>query len=524
MSGMFDKKTDKMVRKQALTQKEEKEKKKRRILAVTICVVFALLLSAALILNSAFIRRTLPAVTIDGVDFTTTKFEYFFNVEYMEYMEFAAQFQGMFPVPEIGRALSTQIQNEETGATWADFITERALQRMAEMVSLYNAAREYGFVLSQESLDMIESEVLMRQFEASMHGWPNLNSYLQRMFGFSINEQIYREILNFILTADAFNLHVRDSFTYTDQQLLAFYAENADSLDVFVYRVLTISPDMPFVDDFDDDAEFEEATEQALADAHELARQIADGITDEESFLVAAAEQDAFLADNPAATLRLQMGEALDMDLHEWLMESVRQSGDVVVVETERGATIAYFISRDNNSYRTVAMNQILISRENIDPMDFELGEEDPAYLEMVEFERQATSERAHNIYNLFTSGDTSSEALIALMDEHSDDTTPEGFYEDIALFSYNGTTFRSMRLVPEIEEWLFDDSRVLGDFELIETAAFGYHLVMFSGRGEYFSKLMAEDRMRVADHTEWHDNLVVGEPQRHRAFILVSM
>ncbi|MCL2220883.1 MAG: hypothetical protein FWC20_01220 [Oscillospiraceae bacterium] len=520
---MFDKKTDKIAKKQALTQKEEKERKKRKIVAVTICTVFVLLLSAALVLNSAFIRRALPVVTIDGVNFSTTEFEYFFNIEYMEYMEFAGQFQGMFPVPDAGRALSAQVQNEETGATWADFIAERTLRRMAEMVSLYNAAGEYGFVLSQESLDLIENEVFMRQLEANMHGWPNLNSYLQRMFGFSINEQAYREILNFVMTADSFNMHIRDSFTYTDQQLEAFYAENAESLDVFFYRVLNISADMPFEDDFEDPSDFDAATAQALDDANELASQIAEGITDEESFIIAAGEHSEWLAD-PAATLRVQMGEALEADLSSWLLDSSREYGDVLVTPSERGATIAYFISRDSNNYRTVTMNQILISRENVDPMGFELGEEDPEYLEAVELARQVASERARVVYELFTAGDTSVEVLIALMDEHSDDTTPEGFYENIALFSYNGTTFRSMRLVAEIEEWIFDESRALGDFEMIETAAFGYHLVIFTGLGEYFSKLMAEDRMRVADHTQWLENLSVGEPQRHGAFILVSM
>lgn len=523
MSGMFDKKTLKTERKQALTQKEEKERKKKKTTAVIVCVVFALLLLSALVLNSAFIRRTLPVVTIDGVDFNTVQFEFFFHSEHMEYLEFANQFQGMVPVPEPGRPLSAQIFNEETGETWADFIIERALERMAGTVSLYNAALSYGFTLSQEDRDMIENEVMMRQFEASMHGFPNTNSYLQRMFGFGINEQIYREILEFILTADSFNMHMRDSFSYTEQQLEAFYAENSDDLDVFTYRVLTITPEMPLADDFEDDSEFDAALEQALADAYELARQIAADITDEDSFLAAAGEYDELFAD-PAATIRMETGERLDFDLSSWLLESGRQSGDVIAMEAGRGPIVAYFISRNNNNYRTLSMNQILISRERINPGDFELGDEDPEYLEAVEQANLAATERANEVYEIFIAGETTVEALIALMPEHSDDTTPEGFYDNITLFSYHGTTFTSMRLVSEIEDWLFDENRVIGDFELIETADFGYHLVMFTGLGDYFANLISDDRMRVEDHRQWHESLSVGEPQRHGAFILVSV
>ena len=112
MSGMFDKKNDKAARKEALTQKEQKERKKKKIIAITITIVFLLLLSVSVVANSAFIRHTLPVLTIDGVDFNTTQFEYFFNSEHMEYVEFANQFQGMFPIPDQNRPLSDQIQNE----------------------------------------------------------------------------------------------------------------------------------------------------------------------------------------------------------------------------------------------------------------------------------------------------------------------------------------------------------------------------------------------------------------------------
>jgi hypothetical protein len=517
MSGMFDAKPDKAARKQALTQKEEKARKKRKTLTIIICVVFVLILAVSIVLNSDFIRQTLPVVTIDGRDFTTAEFEFFFNTVFQD---IAAQFQGMMAMPDPSRSLSSQIFNEETGETWADFIMGMAFERMAGTLSLYNAALDYGFTLSQDDYDLIDNQILMIEFEATMHGFPNINSYLQRLFGFSINERIYREMLEFILTAESFNSYMLDSFSFTQAQLDEYYAENADDLDIFTFRTLTISPEIPFTDETESDEE--EAVEQALADAHQRADEIASAITDEESFLIAAEEYNAFFAD-PAFTLSESRGEFLDVDIAEWFLDSERQAGDTTVLHTDHGGVVYLFISRNAGNYRTVSMNQILISREAIDPTLFDFGVDDPEYIEAVELANEEASNRAMEVYALFTAGETTVDALIELMLEHSDDTTPEGFYENIAMSQYHGATLSTMRVVSEIEEWLFDEARVVGDFALIPTDAFGYHLIVFSGFGEYLSNLIADDRLRTSAHTEWNELLVVGEPQRHGAFILVN-
>ncbi|MCL2249554.1 MAG: hypothetical protein FWC13_09815 [Oscillospiraceae bacterium] len=519
MSGMFDAKPDKAARKQALTQKEEKARKKRRTLTIIICIVFVLVLAASIVLNSDFIRQTLPVVTIDGRDFTTAEFEFFFNTVFQD---IATQFQGMIPMPDPNRSLSAQIFNEETGETWSDFITGMAFDRMAGTISLYNAAMDYGFTLSQDDLTMIESQIMMLGFEASMHGFPNTQSYMQRIFGFSINEQIYREMLEFILTAELFNSYIRDSFSFTQAQLNEYYAENADTLDVFTFRSLTISPEIPFFDESEDEIDEEGAVAQALADAHERADEIASSITDEESFLAAAEEYNEIFAD-PASTIRESRGEFLDADISEWLLDSERQAGDTTVLHTDHGGVIFLFVSRNAGDYRTVSMNQILILRETIDSTLFDLGTDDPEYIEAAELANEEASNRAQEVYALFTVGETTVDALIELMEEHSDDTTPAGFYENIAMSQYHGATFSAMRVVPEIEEWLFDEARAIGDFALISTVAHGYHLIVFAGFGDYLSNLIADDRMRSSAHSEWNESLEVGQPQRHGAFILVS-
>jgi len=106
----------------------------------------------------------------------------------------------------------------------------------------------------------------------------------------------------------------------------------------------------------------------------------------------------------------------------------------------------------------------------------------------------------------LFIAGGATESLLIELTAEHSDDLA-DGLYTEIARFSYQSrhmADVRSIREVPEIEQWLFDGSRQIGDSELIYTEAFGYHLLYFTGYGERFSDFIAADRMRGRDHMAW--------------------
>ena len=84
MSGLFDKRSDGATRREARTQKEQQARQKSRIIAISVLLVVALLFVAALFINSNFIRRTLPAITIGGRSFTAAEFDYFYNMAVFE--------------------------------------------------------------------------------------------------------------------------------------------------------------------------------------------------------------------------------------------------------------------------------------------------------------------------------------------------------------------------------------------------------------------------------------------------------
>jgi len=513
---MFDSKNDKAERKLALSKKQEKENKKRRIISITVITVLVLISAIAITVNSSFIRRTVPVVTIDGIGFSAAEFEFFFNTEISEYMSLMSQFQGMgLPEPDLNRPLIDQI-NPTTEESWATYFTDMALTSMTEITALYNMARADGFTLSQEQHAEIDEDFAMIEMQALFSQFPSVDSLLQRMFGSAMNERVYRSLMEMTFTARYYSESIRNSFTFSADELAGYYYEHRDELDAINFREFLVH-----IEYFPNEEDSEDAFDQAADEANQRANDFAGEIHSEEDFIEVAGSYDEMFS-SPEATLRRFQGARLDADISEWLLEDSRTHGDKTVIDSDRGSSVIFFLSRDDNNYRTVTMRQLLLLRPDINPDDFPEGIYDPDYVFALEWAEEEFHALAQEVYARFNSAGRTEQALLELIEEYSDDTTEGGYYSDIAQLSFQGVDFQAMRVVPELENWLFDDSRAAGDSELIYTADFGYHLTYFMGEGDVFFEMIALDRLRSAAHSEWAGDLHRATPVRHAAFILV--
>jgi len=324
--------------------------------------------------------------------------------------------------------------------------------------------------------------------------------------------------MEFVFLANTYSEHIRDSMEYEQDEIDSFYEQNSDSLDVISFRVMALEPQSFFEWEFETVEEFEEATEAATLDFDMLISSIIASVTSEEDFIEAARGYGEQYFD-PDSTLRDAMGEMIDPTYAHWLQDSARVNGDMEMFGTPDGAVqFVMFLSRDDNSYLMTDMRQILMSKQQIFAEDFEEGEFDPEYITAVEEADMVLEERANMVLDEFIAAGATESALLDLM-EHSDDWTEGGLYTGIARFFYQSQTAMAMRVVPEIENWLFDPVRQQGDHELIYTEAFGYHLIYFMGHGERFRDFIATDRKRSSDHEEWREALADLEAVRHWAF-----
>ena len=534
MSDLFEKRADGSIRREVRSKKENRARRKRKIITLSVVVALALVFAASLFVNSNFIRRTLPAVSIGGVSFSAVEFDYFYNNAFQEYANWVEEqfgdmqdyYAGLLPSPET--PFSSQVYNYETGETWADFFYQRTITNLTELVRYYNAAEAAGFEIPPEGLEQVNESIASIMSEAVTYStlypyqYPSPEGYLQAIFGSAINERSLRNIMLFVQKAISYGESMRDTFTFTPEQIDYYYLDNQDSLDVFSFRAFLVEPDHIDRDDFASDDAYDAAYDVALAEASVRAQEIAEGIVTEEDFITAAREYDELYYGDRESTRIDQLGEDLDPDFASWMMVGDPLIyGDTATLDFPYGTAVAFFLARDDNSYQTTSMRQILILRDEIDPYGFEGGESDPDYVMMLLNIDQEASERAQDVYDQFISGGATEEKFLELMALYSADSIEGGFYDRLSTFMYEGQSTYALKVVGEIESWLFFPGRAVGDYELIRTEAFGYHIVYFMGHGERMRDIIATDRLRSVAFIEWGDTLPdPGEAKKHWAFM----
>ena len=498
MSGINENRFMRDDRRDARSLQEQREKKKTRTTAVTVIVVLAVLFAGALFVNSKYVRRNLPAVSVAGINFSAVEYDYFFMNAYNDYEQTLREQLGdgaSSMLPGNDKPLKSQIYDEATGQTWADWFGELALSRMSESAVLYNAAQVEGFLMPDEAREKMEENLDLLKQSYFWYGANSFDDFLRRWYSPSMNEKSFRKIVEFVSTVEAYSKHKFDSFSYDADTLAAYYDENRDDIDNFNYRILTIRSDSVDQADYSTEEEYNTAVAAAAAATKGLVREILSGISSEDEFIAAAREYSEEEYGTDDSTLLTHQGEQLGDDYGPWLKEDGRKPGDITTVEVSGGTYIIYFVNRDTNEYRVAEMRQILIQRAALNEDDYAENEEYQAAFEDAETEAK---ERAEAALELFTAAGATEQALIDLMAEHSDDPTEGGQYTKI----YKGM------MVPEIDSWLFDPGRQVGDFELVRTESYGYHLVYFSGLGEQYNDFVSDSRMRTADFTVWTESL----------------
>jgi len=533
MSGVFDKKTEKVSKREERVLREQKEKKKTRIIAITTVVVFAILVAGSLVLNSKFIRRKMPAINIGGVNFTAAEFDYFFYNAYYEYSNMIYQQFGdsaSSMLPTTGKPLKSQpYPYAEEAETWADVFILNATEQMSEIVQIYNAARAAGFEMPAETAQLLEEDIANLRMYADAYGYPSLDAFIQQNFGASINEATYRKALEFTSYASAYSEHVNDSFEYSAGELADYYNEHRDEYDTFTFRYFLYRVDTVSEADYDSTEDYEAAKEAAQAECLAKAEDIVAGIFSEDDFVAAAHDYDHSQFEDPASTLKVYPGSWLGNYYGPWLKESGRAYGDVSTADSAGGTYIVFYIDRDSNEYNLVEMRQILVMREEVDPEMLNAEDIDVSDLLSPDFDADAAYElavakaderariKAETALSLFEEGGATEDALLGLMEEYSDDTAEGGFYDLISKDASQN------KMILEVENWLFAPGRKYGDYGIVRSEDYGYHLLFFMGFGERLCDYLADTNMRKADFADWKASLAPVESNKLWGFVLTS-
>ena len=516
--GTPDKKLDKSARRQARTQEQKKAQKKTKIISITVLSVFLLLFISAMILNSSFIRRSISVINIGGVDFTAAEIDYYYNVTSMNYRQNienqAPELASMLlPSPNIPL---TEQEHPDTGESWRDFFVSNAIAHLEELVQIHNAAKETGFKLSEEDYSSIDSEIDFIRVQAPAMGYTSIDQFLRFNYGPSMNVDIYRKVLEFTTLASVYQASIAPEADFTQEELAEYYRENKDSLDVYEFRLFAVYPDEVLDWEYETDEEYEEALAGAFEASVSLAAEIAAEILTEEDFITRALIHDFENYGDPDSTIIKAYGEWLSEPLREWLSDPARSNGDVDILADEDSQLtyILFFMDRDDNHYPLASIRQVSVGRDAVYQEDYE-DDDELSFLIAYEGADSRARAQAEDILSSFMDNGANEAALEMIAAEEAAENVDGSLIENISRFPYEAmhSEFNTVLMPPELEEWIFDPARQVGNYELIRSEDYGFRLIYFTGFGDnMFSDFIASDRL-LAEKTEmayeqWRDNL----------------
>lgn len=532
MSASSKKKIRKEQESAMLTERQQKElaeTKKVKFLTVLFSVIMVLIIVSFLAIqivasvnrNGVFEKNTVVATVGEHKLNTVTMNYYFYDAvasTYSNMNQYYGDYTSSYFLSmglDLSKSLDSQVYDEETGDTWADYFLEQAISNAKSDYALYDLAVAEGFELPESSQSTIDTNLSYLQLYAAFSS-ASVKDYLRAMYGNGSTEDSYKQYLTVSQTASAYYSAHQESLSYTDADLRAAEAENYSEYSAFTYNYYTVSYSSFLqggTEDEDGKTTYSEEEKEAAREAAKAASVTLGNATTVEELdaAIAALDYNAELETKPTSTEKADtMYTSLSEDYAQWLSEDGRKEGDVKVFpntttstdddgnETEitNSYSVVMFRSRNDNLEKLDNVRHILVS--------FEGGTEDEdGNTTYSDEEKAAAKAEAEELLAQWKAGDANEESFIALAKEKSDDTGSKdegGLIEDI---------HRESNLVENFLNWAIDSSRQVGDTGIVEST-YGYHVMYYVGEDELtYRDYMIKTDLISEDMESWYEGIL---------------
>ena len=229
MSASREKKSRQSDPTQGLTQKERKElqeqqaAKRKAVVYTVIGVIVAVLVAALLIWHSGIFQRGKTALTVGGRDYSVTDVNYYFTY----YMNQAYSTSGGAFDPS--KDLRTQYTDEEQTKSYFDQFLDSTIEQLKKISALETAASEAGYTLSDDDKAYVDEAISSTKKAAESYGYA-YDGYLKAMYGKYMTPSAFKTCVEREALVNGYQSAYADSLGITDEDIQAYYEENASTL------------------------------------------------------------------------------------------------------------------------------------------------------------------------------------------------------------------------------------------------------------------------------------------------------
>ena len=481
----------KMQRRKELKEREKREERISRITGITLVVILVCIVASFPIRNYFTLNGTYATVNGDAV--TRVEFDFNYQVAKNNYLNQYGAYLGYFGL-DTSKDIDSQMFSETL--TWGDYFDQMAVESIARIRALEKEARAEGF-----AFDVTEDYEIYRQqlADAASEEGTTLKNYIKQLYGTYATESRIKPYLERNMYVGAYSEAVADKLTPAQEEIQAYYDENAANYDCVDYYMQEIEAELPTepTELADTPEETEEEGEGQEGEGEEGADET---YQPSEAEIAAAMEKAKEEADKLEETI-LTEGEAVtnakksavSYVISDWLFDGERKQGDTTVIEdsTNHKYYVVGFESRYLDQTSTVNLRMVVTDAEN-----------------------------GQAILDEWKSGAADENSFAEISDKYNDPqvTALEGGLLEGSIIS---------DLPSEMAEWVQDSARAPGDTAVISPASEQYTYVVYyvgTGDAEWIQKIRTTlVNQKLSDYMEaFTENVDVQDPKGNLRYLKV--
>jgi len=383
------------------------------------------------------------------------------------------------------QGLDTQVCGIMEGRTWQQFFLKNAIGTWNNYRAMAAEAELTDFQLDEEAQSYLDTLAADMEESALSYGFSDAKEMLAYNVGAGAEVEDYVNFMTDYYRGYQYYNSLCEEFDTSDPALEAYYQENEDQFaqngaaketEYVNVRHILIKPEGGTTDANGATTYSDEEWAAAQMKAQEILDQYLAGDKSEDSFAELANTHtadgnDANYDGIPDGGLYTDVTKGqMVPEFENWCFDDVRVTGDTGLVKTTYGWHVMYFVNSRSEENKFVDVRHILII-----PEGGTVGENGATTYSDEEW--AAAQLKAQDILDQYLAGDKTEESFGALANEHTadgndvnyDGVPDGGLYTDVV----------KGQMVPEFEEWCFDDARLTGDTGLVKTT-YGWHIMYY--------------------------------------------
>lgn len=297
--------------------------------------------------------------------------QYYYNQAYYAFYNQNSSYISYFM--DLNKGLDEQLDLDEA-ATWQDYFMDYAVKLFQEMATLYQAAEEAGYTLSEAEEAALEENLDLAAL-AEAYGFDSVEEMIQMRIGPGATEETYRDFSRVCTVAQSYGQYLMTQIEVTEQDKHDYYDANADMMrntygvekiekNVVNVRHILISPAQT-TDDNGKTSITDESWKEAEVEAQRILDDWIAGGKSEEDFAEAANTHSTDGGSNTNGGLyeNVVPGQMVQT-FNDWCFEDGRKAGDYGIVKTNYGYHIMYFVGEGDYQYWALAAEQLFRQEE----------------------------------------------------------------------------------------------------------------------------------------------------------------